>query len=249
MNPVEDRVEGRGFARSREMAACLRSELLYSEKRARDTLFLVIEEILADQERSGEQRIVSQVAREAAARAQAQMPPGADPVRWDVASKTVIKAMIGAGALLRPDGRPVPAGITAQATPVAGLRNGFRDLTEAFLLEVVDRAPGRRRRPRSSRARPRPVPSVRSRDTGRRSRGSRGRPAGAACRSSRAAGRSLRRARRARRLVPVHVRFTLLRFHAGRCVVPATPSFPATLAFPLSRVMPFVRALPARDGH
>lgn len=137
MNPVEDRVEGRGFARSREMAACLRSELLYSEKRARDTLFLVIEEILADRERSGEQRIVSQVAREAAARAQAQMPPGADPVRWDVASKTVIKAMIGAGALLRPDGRPVPAGITAQATPVAGLRNGFRDLTEAFLLEVL----------------------------------------------------------------------------------------------------------------
>lgn len=137
MNPVEDRVEGRGFARSREMAACLRSELLYSEKRARDTLFLVIEEILADQERSGEQRIVSQVAREAAARAQAQMPPGAAPVRWDVASKTVIKAMIGAGALLRPDGRPVPAGITAQATPVAGLRNGFRDLTEAFLLEVL----------------------------------------------------------------------------------------------------------------
>lgn len=137
MNPAEDRVEGRGFARSREMAACLRSELLYSEKRARDTLFLVIEEILADRERSGEQRIVSQVAREAAARAQAQMPPGADPVRWDVASKTVIKAMIGAGALLRPDGRPVPAGITAQATPVAGLRNGFRDLTEAFLLEVL----------------------------------------------------------------------------------------------------------------
>jgi len=137
MNPVGDRIEERGFARSREMAACLRSELLYSEKRARDTLFLVIEEILADQERSGEQRIVSQVAREAAARAQAQMPPGADPVRWDVASKTVIKAMIGAGALLRPDGRPVPSGITAQATPVAGLRNGFRDLTEAFLLEVL----------------------------------------------------------------------------------------------------------------
>jgi hypothetical protein len=137
MNPVEDRVEVRGFARSREMAACLRSELLYSEKRARDTLFLVIEEILADQERSGEQRIVSQVAREASARAQAQMPPGADPVRWDVASKTVIKAMIGAGALLRPDGRPVPAGITALATPVARLCDGFRDRTEAFLLEVL----------------------------------------------------------------------------------------------------------------
>jgi hypothetical protein len=118
------------------MAACLRKELLYSEKRSRDALFQIIETILTEQEQTGEHRIVSQLTREAEARAQA-MPAAAVSVRWDVASKTVIKAMIGAGALLRPDGRPVPAGITAQATPVAGLRNGFRDLTEAFLLEVL----------------------------------------------------------------------------------------------------------------
>jgi hypothetical protein len=135
VNPVEDRTEARGFARSREMAACLRKELLYSEKRSRDTLFNIVESILTEQ--TGEHRIVSQLTREAASRAQAQMPPGAEPVRWDVASKTVIKAMTGAGALLRPDGRPVPAGITSQATPVAGLRDGYRDLTEAFLLEVL----------------------------------------------------------------------------------------------------------------
>lgn len=137
VNPVEDRAEARGFARSREMAACLRRELLYSEKRSRDTLFQIVEAILTEQEQTGEHRIVSQLTREAEARAQAQMPASADPVRWDVASKTVIKAMIGAGVLLRPDGRPVPAGITALATPVAGLRDGFRDLTEAYLLEVL----------------------------------------------------------------------------------------------------------------
>ena len=137
VNPVEDQAEARGFARSREMAACLRRELLYSEKRSRDTLFQVIEAILTEQEQTGEHRIVSQLTREAEARAQAQTPADADPVRWDVASKTVIKAMIGAGVLLRPDGRPVPAGITALATPVARVRDGFRDLTEAFLLEVL----------------------------------------------------------------------------------------------------------------
>ena len=137
VNPVEDRAEARGFARSREMAACLRRELLYSEKRSRDTLFQIVETILTEQEQTGEHRIVSQLTREAEARAQAQMVAAADAVRWDVASKTVIKAMIGAGVLLRPDGRPVPAGITALATPVARLRDGFRDLTEAFLLEVL----------------------------------------------------------------------------------------------------------------
>jgi hypothetical protein len=135
VNPVEDRAWG--FARSREMAACLRKELLYSEKRARDTLFQVIEEILTEQERTGEQRIVSQLTREAATRASRLPLPGSDGFRWDVASKTVVKAMIGAGVLLRPDGHKVPAGITAQATRVARLRPEFQDLTEAFLLEVL----------------------------------------------------------------------------------------------------------------
>jgi hypothetical protein len=119
------------------MADCLRKELLYSEKRARDTIFQIIEAILAEQEQTGEHRIVSQLTRDAATRAQAQMLPGAAPVRWDVASKTVVKAMIGAGALLRPDGRPVPAGITAQAMPVARVHDNFRDLTETYLLEVL----------------------------------------------------------------------------------------------------------------
>jgi len=136
VNPVEERF-ARGFARSREMAACLRKELLYSEKRPRDVLFQVIDEILTEQERTGEHRIVSQLTREAATRASRRTPPGTDAVRWDVVSKTVVKAMIGAGVLLQPDGRRVPSGITAQATRAARLKPDYRDLTEAYLLQVL----------------------------------------------------------------------------------------------------------------
>jgi hypothetical protein len=117
------------------MADCLRKELLYSEKRARDVLFKIVAEILKEQEQTGEYRILSQVTREAAARA-ALAQPGTD-VRWDVASRTVLKAMLGAGVLLDTGGRPVPSGIAAQATPVAGLADQFEDQTEAFLLETL----------------------------------------------------------------------------------------------------------------
>lgn len=120
------------------MADCLRKELLYSEKRPRDAVFLAIEEILTEQKRTGEKRILSRLTREAAMRAGRQnVLQGPDPVRWDIASRTVVKAMVGAGVLLTPDGRPVPTGITAQATPVAIVRDEFQDITEAFLLEIL----------------------------------------------------------------------------------------------------------------
>ena len=137
MYPERDRTEGLGFARSREMADCLRKELLYSEKRPRDALFQVIEEILREQEGTGESRILSRLTREAATRAGQTKLPGSASIRWDIASKTVVKAMVGAGVLLTPDGRPVPSGITAQATPVAVVRDEFQDITEAFLLEIL----------------------------------------------------------------------------------------------------------------
>jgi hypothetical protein len=135
--PERERTEGLGFARSREMADCLRKELLYSEKRPRDALFQVIEEILREQERTGESRILSRLTREAATRAGQTKLPGSASIRWDIASKTVVKAMVGAGVLLTPEGRPVPSGITAQATPVAVVRDEFQDITEAFLLEIL----------------------------------------------------------------------------------------------------------------
>jgi hypothetical protein len=119
------------------MADCLRKELLYSEKRPRDALFQVIEEILREQERTGESRILSRLTREAATRAEKATLPGSASIRWDIASKTVVKAMVGAGVLLTADGRPVPSGITAQATPVAVVRDEFQDITEAFLLEIL----------------------------------------------------------------------------------------------------------------
>src|SRR5882672_5439958 len=52
------------FGRSRQMADCLRSDLLYSEKRPRDLLFRVIEQIVA--EHSGEPVILSRLTRDAA---------------------------------------------------------------------------------------------------------------------------------------------------------------------------------------
>jgi hypothetical protein len=119
------------------MADCLRRELLYSEKRPRDTVFRTIEQILVEQEGTGDHRILSRLTRDAIARA-AQHPSSA-PVRWDVMGKTVVKAMVGAGVLLTPKGEPIPAGIAAPATPVATVRDQFEDITEAFLLETLIR--------------------------------------------------------------------------------------------------------------
>jgi hypothetical protein len=127
----------RAFARSREMADCLRRELLYSEKRPRDTVFRTIEQILVEQDRTGDHRILSRLTRDAIARA-AQNASSAS-VRWDVMGKTVVKAMVGAGVLLTPKGEPIPAGIAAPATPVATVRDQFEDITEAFLLETLIR--------------------------------------------------------------------------------------------------------------
>jgi len=133
----------RGFARSRQMADCLRQELLYSEKRPRDALFLAIEQILEEQRQTGETRILSRLMRDAAARARRLADrAGFEFHHWDTAGKTVVKAMLCAGVLLMADGCPIPLGITAQATPVAAVRDGYTDITEAFLLHVLIRRLG-----------------------------------------------------------------------------------------------------------
>jgi hypothetical protein len=125
------------------MADCLRKELLYSEKRPRDTLFKVIEGIIREQEHTGENRILSRLTREAALRAEQETTlPASNSIRWDIASRTVVKAMVEAGVLLTREGRPVPRDITAQATPVAIVREEFEDTTEAFLLEILIRRLG-----------------------------------------------------------------------------------------------------------
>ena len=133
----------RGFARSRQMADALRSDLLYSEKRPRDALFMAIEQILEEQAQTGEPRMLSRLTREAATHARRRADrSGFEFHHWDTAGKAVVKAMLCAGVLLMADGCPIPPGITAQATPVASVRDGYKDITEAFLLERVIRRLG-----------------------------------------------------------------------------------------------------------
>ncbi|MEO7142486.1 MAG: hypothetical protein ABI165_03185 [Bryobacteraceae bacterium] len=52
------------------------------------------------------------------------------------------RAMLKAGVLLTYNGSPVPVGIAAQATPVVGLKEGYRDLTEGYLIEFLIRKLG-----------------------------------------------------------------------------------------------------------
>lgn len=128
------------FVRSGQMIECLRAELLYSEKRARDFLFSAVELLLSEQD-PGSPLILSRLTREAASRARAAAEnAGYEFTNWDTASKAVVKAMLNAGVLISPDGTPIPTGITAQATAVARLAPHYQDLTEAFLIEFVVRS-------------------------------------------------------------------------------------------------------------
>jgi hypothetical protein len=133
----------RGFVRSRQMADCLRTTLLYSEKRPRDALFRILGQLLKEQERIGPPMILSRLTREAARRARYRAERvGFEFHHWDTTAKAVINAMLCAGVLVGTDGVPIPPGITAQATPVGGLVDRYEDLTEAFLLETLVRRLG-----------------------------------------------------------------------------------------------------------
>jgi hypothetical protein len=123
--------------RSGQMVNCLRESFLYSEKRARDMLFDAIEQTLCLQ-RHEEPMILSRLTRRAAWAAQAAaQQSGYAFGNWDPASKAVLNSMLGAGVLLTSEGTSIPPDVTAQATPVAGLKDRYRDLTEAYLLEVL----------------------------------------------------------------------------------------------------------------
>jgi hypothetical protein len=128
--------------RSGQMVNCLRESFLYSEKRARDLLFDAIEQTLC-LNRHEEPMILSRLTRRAAWAAQAvAQQTGYAFGNWDPASKAVLNAMLGAGVLLTPEGKAIRADVTAQATPVSGLKDGYRDLTEAYLVEFLIRKLG-----------------------------------------------------------------------------------------------------------
>ena len=124
--------------RSAQMINCLRESFLYSEKRARDILFGAIEILLGTTRESPQ--ILCRLTREAAIRAnQNAQAVGYEFSNWDAAANAVIRAMLNAGVLLTYDGSPVPVGIAAQATTVVGLKEGYRDLTEGYLVGFLIR--------------------------------------------------------------------------------------------------------------
>jgi hypothetical protein len=131
------------FARSSQMVRCLRENFAYCEKRARDLLFAAVEEALRESIGGGEPPILSRLTREAALRArEAARQSGFAFTNWEIASRAVVNAMLAAGVFVMGNGSAVRPDITAQATRIAGLKKGFRDLTEAYLVELVVRKLG-----------------------------------------------------------------------------------------------------------
>lgn len=127
--------------RSGQMIDCLRQNFLYSEKRARDLLFGASESLVRGS--NGVILILCRLTREAASLAQRDAAAiGFEFSNWDVASNAVIRAMLNAGVLLGRDGAPVSNGIAAQATPICGLEEDYRDRTEAYLIELLIRKLG-----------------------------------------------------------------------------------------------------------
>jgi hypothetical protein len=117
------------------MTERLRRELLYTEKRVRDRLFSALETALAQ---SPAPPILSRLIRDAANHARREAHRDAFAFsNWEIAARAVSNAMLGARTFLAPDGAPIEPGVRAQATVVASLKAGFRDLTEAFLLEFL----------------------------------------------------------------------------------------------------------------
>lgn len=120
-----------GASRSGLMIACLRHHQLYSEKRARDLLFDAIESILVNHLPPGN---LSRLTREAAWQARHAAVEMRYPFHnWESASCAVGNAMLHAGVLLDEGGRAVEL----ETARVVRLREGFRDRTEAWLIEFL----------------------------------------------------------------------------------------------------------------
>jgi hypothetical protein len=125
------------------MVHCLRESFVYCEKRARDLLFSAIENAVAECQASGAPPMLARLTREAARQAhEIARQAGFEFSNWEIASRAVVNAMLGAGVLVTGSGAAVRPDITAQATCIAGLKKGFRDLTEAYLLELLIRKLG-----------------------------------------------------------------------------------------------------------
>ena len=129
------------YARSRQMVSCLKSELLYSDKRARDLIFNAAEQALGDENTSP--MMVSRLTREAVCRARAEASRRQFTfATWETAGRAVINAMLCARVLITPERTPIRRDVRAHASVVAGLSEHYRDATEAFLIEFLIRRMG-----------------------------------------------------------------------------------------------------------
>ncbi|RPJ66144.1 MAG: hypothetical protein EHM24_21535 [Acidobacteria bacterium] len=129
------------FARSGQMVACLRQELLYSEKRARDILFAAIAQLIGSTPDGS--LMVARLTREAATRAREEAErAGYEFANWDNAAKAVVKALLSSESLLDPAGQPIRFDVSAHASLVGSLREDYQDRAEAFLLEFLLRRLG-----------------------------------------------------------------------------------------------------------
>ncbi len=123
------------FSRSAYMIERLRRESLYTEKRVRDRLFTAMESALA---MSPTPPLLSRLVRDAANQARREANRDAFAFsHWEIAARAVSNAMLGARTFLTENGVPLEPGVRAQAATVRALKPGFRDLTEAFLLELL----------------------------------------------------------------------------------------------------------------
>jgi hypothetical protein len=129
----------RRSSRSRQMIHVLRQEFVYSEKRARDTLFDEIENVL----RRVGPMMLSRLTREAALGARDRRNEIAFKLfNWSTAAQATTNAMLAAGAFLARNGEPILRTVAAQATDVAELISEYRDMTEAYLVETLIRRLG-----------------------------------------------------------------------------------------------------------
>jgi hypothetical protein len=121
------------------MVQCLREGFVYSEKRVRDLLFTEIEELVAS---AGGPHMLSSLTREAAHRGRCAAESAGLPLsNWDTAAKAIVNAMLHAG-VFQTHGQVVMPGVAARASRITGLEEGFRDRTEAYLLEYLIRRLG-----------------------------------------------------------------------------------------------------------
>jgi hypothetical protein len=138
---MRDRSSTPRFVRSGQMVNCLRQDLLYSEKRARDILFAAAETVIRSAPRGS--LIVARLTRDAAALAREDAGrAGFEFGNWDTAARAVVKALLSSGSLLGPGGHTIPFDVSAHAAPVGSLHTNYQDRVEAFLLEFLLRRLG-----------------------------------------------------------------------------------------------------------